>query len=572
VTDVADIGSRAADSEPALVQLADFLDQIRAADQLDLRLELALPSAAAQRAADALNALLDKLWIEGFELTAKREMLEKVIEIRTLEVREILDHVAIGFLLTNKDGAILPNYSRACVGIFGLPDLAGRRLADLLTDDVRQRETFELLHRQAFDEILPPEVALAQLPAELRLGDRTYSLQGAPILGQDGAVARVFFTVADTTDLRRLEAANTLNRTLIEIARMGDAFRYFVDETARSFAAARISPTQLGFRSLLHTLKGNLGCFGLHELAAQVHAAEEASEITLAQLGQLEDALTAFVREHEALLGTRDRAGLDRDGRRRLGQTLDAIVALEGPAARRAAADELLRTLDWIRVGATLAPLRGIVDRLAQRLDKQVALELRGEEVRIDPQRLAAVLGNVGHLVRNAIDHGLEPVAARGAKAPTGTVVVVCEMTEDGWVISVSDDGRGVDLAAVTAAAIAAGHVTADELAAMPASERMALVFFAGLTTKAEVSLVSGRGIGLTAFRDSVVDLGGVVTIDSAPGVGTTVSARIPFAADDRSPSRSSAPGVARAGARRERPERSDGNGRGAAPALQSAR
>lgn len=549
------IGRGDDEASPALAQLADFLERIRGADQLDERLELVEASAAGQRVTDALNALLDKLWIESFELTAKREMLEKVIEIRTLEVREILDHVAIGFLLTNRDGAILPNYSRACVGIFGAPDLAGRRLADLLADDVRQRETFALLHRQVFDEVLPPEVALAQLPAEFVRRGRTYSLQGAPILGQDGALARIFFTVADTTDLRRLEAANALNRTLIEIARMGDAFRYFVEEAARAFAAARARPTQAGLRAMLHTLKGNLGCFGLHDLAAQVHAAEEADEITPAQLAQLEDALVAFVRAHEPLLGLRDRTGLERDQRRRLGQALDAIVALDAPAARRAAADELLRTLDWIRIGAPLAPLRGIVERLAQRLDKPVVLEVRGEDVRIDAQRLAPVLASIGHLVRNAVDHGLEPAGERGAKAPIGTIVVACEAIEHAWVLTVSDDGRGIDVAAVTAAAIAAGRVTADEVGAMTPSERLALVFSAGLTTKAEVTIVSGRGVGLTAFRDSVVDLGGTVAIASTPGVGTTITARIPHGPDERARAGTAGPNVGRGPGRRERPE-----------------
>jgi len=234
-----------------LDRVADFLTETCKSDELDERLEIEGASGGVLRVVESLNALLDKMWVKQFQLAAKQEMLEKVIEIRTNEVHEILDHVSTGFLLTLRDESVLDNFSRCCADIFGVPDLRGRKLSELLRLGERERAHFSMCYEQIFDGFLPPEVCTGQLPSELVLDSRTYRIDGAPVLGNDGRVAKVFFTITDTTHLRKVEAENVLRQALVEIIRQRDTFKIFLSETSQAFGAARDWPSQARMRNCL---------------------------------------------------------------------------------------------------------------------------------------------------------------------------------------------------------------------------------------------------------------------------------------------------------------------------------
>ena len=96
------------------------------------RLVLEDPDPESQRVAQALNGFLDSLWLKQFQLAAKQEMLERVVEIRTKEVHEILDNVSSGFLIVLEDQTVLDNFSRSCREIFGCEDLKGKKISELM--------------------------------------------------------------------------------------------------------------------------------------------------------------------------------------------------------------------------------------------------------------------------------------------------------------------------------------------------------------------------------------------------------------------------------------------------------
>lgn len=528
----APVRSAAAAAE-ALEQIAVFIERACQAEELDERLELDDASGAAQHAVEAINAFLDKLWAKEFQLAAKQEMLEKVVEIRTNEVHEILDNVNTGFLLTLSDETVFDNYSRSCVDIFGVRDLKGKRLSELVAADARARQHFAVCYQQIFDGFLPPHVSAGQLPAEFSRGDRTYNIQGTPIVGRDGAVTKVFFTIHDTTELRKVEAENAVRQALLEIVRQRDTFRAFLHETAKSFHAAREAPSQVRYRALLHTTKGNLGCYGLHEIAALVHSIEDAPEITASHLQRVEDSLKRFIEVHRAIIGVDypDARSAERVAELdRLRPLLDAVVAEGDRAARQAAVDEYLRRVSWVPAGALLAPLRALVDRVSKRLEKDVALEVTGHDVLVDPDRAGAVFSNLTHLVRNSLDHGVEAPDQRGAKPARARLCIACSESADAWRVDVIDDGRGVDVDALVAAAVARGAVAAPAVAAMSREDQLRLMFLDGVTTRASASEESGRGVGAAALMQSLEAVGGSARVTTAPGVGTTVSVRIPRA------------------------------------------
>lgn len=515
----------------SLEQIADFLNRACEAEELDERLELESASAPMQRVVESLNAFLDKLWAQQFQLGARQEMLEKVVEIRTSEVHEILDHVSTGFLLTLRDESVFDNFSRSCLDIFGVSDLKGQKLSALMGLGENARAHFSLCYEQIFDDFLPAQVSIGQLPPEFTIGSRIYQIQGAPIFGKDGQVAKVFFTVNDTTELRKVEAENTLRQALLEIVRQKDTFRTFLQETSKAFEAARQAPSQVRSRTLLHTIKGNLGCYGLHEIAALVHSIEDAPEITPRHLTSVEDTLKKFMQIHRAVIGI-DYPAPDRGARtteiERLRPILETMVAEDSRGVREAVVEDFLAKVSWVKAGALLAPLRGVVDRVARRLEKTVSFEITGQDMLVDPERAGAVFTNLNHLVRNSVDHGIELPEQRGKKPACGRITIACRESEDEWILEIADDGRGIDVDAVGAAAIAGGRLGADELQAMSRDERLRLIFLDGVTTRESATQDSGRGVGTTALRDSLEAARGKVDIATMPGEGTRITVRIP--------------------------------------------
>jgi two-component system, chemotaxis family, sensor kinase CheA len=189
-----------------------------------------------------------------------------------------------------------------------------------------------------------------------------------------------------------------------------------------------------------------------------------------------------------------------------------------------------LRTAPLLRIVETLPRL---AREIATGLGKRVEVELRGAELELDRSILDRLGDPLVHLVRNAVDHGLEAPDERVAagKAAAGRIVVDARREKDNIRISVSDDGRGIDLDAVRARAVETGLVHADLADDLPAREIAALVFRPGISTARAVSRVSGRGVGMDAVKATVEALGGQVELDSRADLGTTTTLVVPITA-----------------------------------------
>ncbi len=172
-----------------------------------------------------------------------------------------------------------------------------------------------------------------------------------------------------------------------------------------------------------------------------------------------------------------------------------------------------------------------VVRDLGAQCGKSVELTMEGRETELDRSLLEAVKDPLTHLVRNAVDHGLEAPAVRVAagKPAEGTLSLRAFHEGGQVVVEVADDGRGIDPAAVGAKALDKGLVTRDELAAMSERDIIDLVFRPGFSTAAEVTNVSGRGVGMDVVRTNIEKIGGTVDLSTAVGIGTTVRVRIPL-------------------------------------------
>jgi two-component system, chemotaxis family, sensor kinase CheA len=192
---------------------------------------------------------------------------------------------------------------------------------------------------------------------------------------------------------------------------------------------------------------------------------------------------------------------------------------------------EALQDLRMVPAEATLSALRPAVRDVAAQLGKQVSLLLVGGDVRLDRRVLDELKAPLLHLVRNAVDHGVETPAARRAagKPAEAALEVEVEARGDRVVITVRDDGAGLSPERLRAAAVARGVVTPDEAARLTDRAAARLAFEPGLSTASAITAVSGRGVGLDVVADAARRLGGVVDVSFQPGHGTAFVLDVPL-------------------------------------------
>lgn len=196
--------------------------------------------------------------------------------------------------------------------------------------------------------------------------------------------------------------------------------------------------------------------------------------------------------------------------------------------------DQLQRAVLDLRV----LPLRVVFQRfprlvreMSASLEKRVELEISGEETEADKAIVEMLFEPLLHLVRNALDHGVESAGVRAAagKPPVATIGILAHRQGGQVVVEIRDDGAGMDPQRIARVAVERGLVTAGALDDMPEAQVLELAFAPGFSTTDAVTAISGRGVGMDAVRAAVERMGGRVTLQSQAGHGTTVRCTLPF-------------------------------------------
>jgi two-component system chemotaxis sensor kinase CheA len=184
-----------------------------------------------------------------------------------------------------------------------------------------------------------------------------------------------------------------------------------------------------------------------------------------------------------------------------------------------------------VPLGQAFDKLARVVRQISREHGRDVNLVVTGAETEIDKLIVEELSDPLMHMIRNAIDHGIEPKdeRLRVGKPPMGTIALNAFQKGNQVVIEVEDDGRGMDPRTLLAAAVRRGIVTADESREMTPREVLALVFMPGFTTKEVATDLSGRGVGLDVVRTNIAKLGGVVDIASDVGIGTKMTITLPI-------------------------------------------
>ena len=183
------------------------------------------------------------------------------------------------------------------------------------------------------------------------------------------------------------------------------------------------------------------------------------------------------------------------------------------------------------RIETLFSALPRLVRDLSAELGKQVMVDLDGGDVELDREMIETIRDPLTHLIRNAIDHGIEAPAARLAagKREIGLIAIAARQSGNTIAIVLRDDGRGLDEDRIAAKALATGLVTPAERAAMSRDKLVNLIFEPGFSTAETVSNVSGRGVGLDVVRQNLEKVGGSIKVASIPGEGTQFTLQIPL-------------------------------------------
>jgi chemotaxis protein histidine kinase CheA len=251
----------------------------------------------------------------------------------------------------------------------------------------------------------------------------------------------------------------------------------------------------------------------LRELRLRVEERRREMEKALAQLARL--GILSETAETRALLMGVSRA-LAADGE----EAADIVNSME----------DGLKSITTVPVRTVLEPLRRAVRDLCKQIGKEAQLSVVGAEVSLDRRVLEALRGPLVHLVRNAVDHGLESpeVREKRGKHREGALVVRVEQQGNMLFVEVADDGAGLDLARIREVAGQRGLATPEEIATMPVQQLSQLIFRPGFSTKLEVSEVSGRGVGLDVVQRQIEALRGHVEVHTVQDQGTRFVLSLP--------------------------------------------
>ncbi|MBL0142220.1 MAG: Hpt domain-containing protein [Betaproteobacteria bacterium] len=314
-----------------------------------------------------------------------------------------------------------------------------------------------------------------------------------------------------------------------------DLVDQFVNEAGElSIARSRIEGEMAAFKRALSDMAENV-----LRMRAQLREIEISSE------GQMQSRL----REQEEHGGAFDPLEFDRFTRmqeltRFLAESLSDVITLQQGLQKNIDESELAllqqgrlnRELQQGLMGVRLVPLANLADRFyrvvrqtAKDVGRKANLELKGIRVELDRSMLEKITAPFEHLLRNAVGHGIETPQARVAagKPEIGEILIDAVQRGNEVVLTVSDDGRGLDYARIRERAGELGILAADDEA--PPAALAQLIFKPGFSTSKEVTLVAGRGVGMDVVRNEITSLGGRVELASVPGRGTTFTITLPL-------------------------------------------
>lgn len=450
-----------------------------------------------------------------------RELKETMDGLATAHagMKRVLDNIDQGLLTIDRAGVVGASRSARVAEWFGALE-PGRTLWELAERFQPGRGwLIEMGLLQLADGFMPVEVCLAQLQTTLRRNGTILDVVFHPV-GDPETFESLLVVVTDVTARVAADEAERARQeflTMVErILTDRDYFLQFFDDASGLVGSicCESDPT-VQFR-LVHTLKGNASVFGVESLAEVCHGVESrlAAEYTALTGDEVARIQTAWARVVEQVgrfvVDAGDNICIPQKAYRQLVEELQRHPQLENLAQEVAL---------W-RHPPVEAQLRRVglqAERIAATLGREVRVEVDCDGTRLPEEGWSNLWSSLVNWVRNALDHGIEPVEVRTArgKPPWGGLRLVARSEGNGFSLAASDDGGGVDWDAIREQGQRLG------LPVATAAELTDALFADGVSSRRDVTALSGRGVGTAALKAAVDGLGGSLSVESTAGVGT---------------------------------------------------
>jgi HAMP domain-containing protein/HPt (histidine-containing phosphotransfer) domain-containing protein len=444
------------------------------------------------------------------------------LAVRNVDMRRVLDNVDQGFLTIDRQGVMSGEQSAIVARWLGSAPPSGSlwEYIDRVSPGIGAN--LAVGWGEVVDGFLPLELSLDQMPRSFSKGNQHFSLSYKPITDAAGQFERAVVVVSDMTPTVERERAEAQQREALRLfSRLNEdraGVLEFIAEARRLVQQITVeTPSDPRVtKRLLHTLKGNAAVFGIDRLASLCHSIEDVMADTQENIGKadrqrLTDGWADIYAQMQTLTGDTDTHELTISPQD-YEQLMTALVE------QRPLGDVRTLVEGW-RLESTEVRLRRAsrqATTLAERLGKgPVEVRIESNNVRLDPKLWSDVWAEFPHLIRNAVDHGLQP--AEGAEAGKAQLFLRTYMDTSKFVIEVEDKGRGVNWERVRELAIKRG---------LPSTTRSDLeraLFADGLSTKEKVEETSGRGVGMAAVAAAVQARGGEIRVHSENSNGTRV-------------------------------------------------
>lgn len=492
-----------------------------------------------------------KTLAEGFNL-----MLD-TIEKRTKQAQNLLDHADQGFLSFSKDLIIHEQYSKECVNIFA-QEIVGLNVTDILSDShMKEKDFFAQTLKDLFEEDeSTSELIIPLLQKEFYINEKYIHVQ-YKLLDKEN----LMLILTDITEQKSLEKRLTKEKDILQmvvtyvidrddVSNIIFDFEQYIQSIQNSISPVLPARDNLAkiYRDI-HTFKGLFLQRDFINTPKGLHALESRLKELIEDLAQDNAKVIQFIE------GLKHQKWLKRDIdilKRVLGEeffleaknisinhedflNLEKSIELllensKNPLLSQSVMYSLNRC-KYKKLVVLLEPYKKIVHRLSKKLKKEVnPLEIMGDKTILVSQKYRTLVDSLVHLFRNSLDHGIETPDERILLGKSELATISCYVGRrgDSIILSVSDDGRGIDINKIKSKILEKGLISDNEFSKMDERSVIDMIFYDEFSTSNVVSDISGRGMGLSALKYEVSKLGGKIDVNTEPNVKTEFIITVP--------------------------------------------
>lgn len=507
------------------------------------------------------------------------ELLNKIVEERSRYDSWHLKNSPIGVLAFYSDGRIDKDFSEVCNLFFG-SSFSSRMIYEVLYAEKKDQEYFkewlEIIpqNKMPFSDLvglLVYESTLPMMRADAKKKPRTIDLryQFCPVEKQDGSlkIEKVVVFVLDITKEKKISSELSIKESRLEfilnILRDRGRYRKYLEVCYQSIRELQNIVENLlignpdenvgaAFR-LIHTIRGNSAAFGVRSLRdlgdkierlllagrdGETPISEDFKNQLLELMPELKVGLETHIDETERIFNEifDPEKSMDRSF-----QVSNAYLNEFEAVINKLDDEELklqlyrkLKEVTFVKIKKFLLQYSEIIQQLSNRQEKKISpLFINGGDVLVDEKLLEPFFASFIHLVLNCVDHGIEKPSERleRGKAEEAIIRIRAQTGDDGLYLSIEDDGGGIDVDVITERAIQKNMISKNRVQDMTLEEKYNLIFREGFSTSRRITSTSGRGMGMSAVKHEVENLGGSIKITSKVGKGTMFTIYLPVEA-----------------------------------------